>query len=80
MFAIAYFVATTTCLNGASSIKSILSPGQNCNDSIQNDASMSNSNLPTSKGVTKPNGILTTKKPATKKSTAPLLKTEKKEL
>ena len=85
MLAIAYFVATTTCLTGASSIKGIFSPGQNgsagYDESVQNDYdnSLSSSGKSTSKGVTKPNGTSTTKKPATKKTTATLLKTEKKE-
>lgn len=84
MFAIAYFVATTTCLTGASSIKGMFTPGQNesarYEEMIQNDCdfSLSNSSKSASKGVTKSNGI-STKKPATKKTPATLLK-EKKEL
>ena len=86
MFAIAYFVATTTCLTGASSIKGMFTPGQNGSarqeESVQNDCdiSLSNSSKSASKGATKSNGIPTNKKPAMKKTPAALLKTEKKEL
>ena len=80
MFAIAYFVATTTCLTGAESIKGIFGLDQNGNavdeesSKVSSEANLCNSGIPIIKGVTN------SKKPTSKKTSATLLKAEKKEL
>ena len=76
MFAIAYFIMTTTCLTGAASIKGIFSPDQN--DSFQDDESSKCDANFSNPGIHK--GVPITKKSATKKTSATLLKGEKKEL
>ena len=85
MFAITYFVMTTTCLSGAASIKGIFTNDQNGNaqddetSKLLCESSSASHGISTAKGNMKPIGSTTTKKQATKKASAMLLRTEKKE-
>ena len=83
MYAIAYFIATTTCLSGATSFKRLFGPNQYTNDESSKlplNESSANPGILSAKGVMKPSCGLTAKKPVTKKPNAPLIKAEKKEL
>ena len=87
MFAIAYFVATTTCLSGAASIKGAFS--FDLNGSTEDDefsktlceAGLANPGIATAiKGVMKSNNATISKKQTARKPITPLLRTDKKEM
>ena len=74
MYAVAYFVITTTFLSGAASFRSL----------FKSDGSRWTTDKPSSKlssdAQTKPAAGLAGRKPSAKKPVVPLLKAEKKEL
>jgi len=87
MFAIAYFVATTTCLTGAAQIKGAFSLDQNGSAGDNEfsktlcEAGLDNPGTPTAtKAVMKSNSATILKKQTAKKPITPLLRTDKKEL
>ena len=76
IFAIAYFVLTSTCLTGATLIKGLF---RNDGDEDYAKAPYDSSTVNSGKYTMKSNGIAISKKLTAKKASTPLLKSEKKE-